>query len=133
MCPLHEFALIELQYKGLAELQEKYSSKGFDVFAFPCNQVRQRHLLPSHDRRRASPHSHDLLCKTAGKGIGTAAESKRSATCVACLQFGKQEPADSPEVKKFAEGKGFTGPVFAKIDVNGPKGEFRTSCQCDRH
>ena len=37
-------------------------------------------------------------------------------------QFGKQEPADNPEVKKFAEGKGFTGPVFAKVDVNGPKG-----------
>jgi len=37
-------------------------------------------------------------------------------------QFGKQEPADNPEIKKFAEGKGFMGPVFAKIDVNGPKG-----------
>ncbi len=30
-----------LQYKGLAELQENYSSKGFDVLAFPCNQVRE--------------------------------------------------------------------------------------------
>ena len=38
------------------------------------------------------------------------------------LQFGKQEPADNPDIKKFAEGKGFTGPVFAKIDVNGPTG-----------
>ena len=28
-----------MQYKGMAELQEKYSPQGFDVFAFPCNQV----------------------------------------------------------------------------------------------
>ena len=26
------------QYKGLAELQEKYKRKGFEVLAFPCNQ-----------------------------------------------------------------------------------------------
>ena len=45
------------------------------------------------------------------------------------LQFGKQEPADNPEIKKFAEGKGFMGPVFAKIDVNGPKGD-RGQLQC---
>ena len=27
-----------LQYKGLAELQDKYKRKGFEVLAFPCNQ-----------------------------------------------------------------------------------------------
>ncbi len=35
-----------LQYKGLAELQENYSSKGFDVLAFPCNQVREAPDVP---------------------------------------------------------------------------------------
>ncbi len=44
------------------------------------------------------------------------------------LQFGKQEPADNPAIKKFAEGKGFTGPVFAKIDVNGANGEQQSAC-----
>ncbi len=45
------------------------------------------------------------------------------------LQFGKQEPAENPEIKNFAEGKGFMGPVFAKIDVNGPTGN-RGQLQC---
>ncbi len=26
------------QYKALAELQDKYKRKGFEVLAFPCNQ-----------------------------------------------------------------------------------------------
>ena len=31
-------AAMTSQYKGLAELQEKYKKKGFEVLAFPCNQ-----------------------------------------------------------------------------------------------
>lgn len=61
-------------WQGLSELQGKYNGKGFEVFAFPCNQ------------------------------------------------FGKQEPAPAPEVKKFAEGRGFKGPVFGKVEVNGANG-----------
>ena len=34
-------------------------------------------------------------------------------------QFGAQEPGSNSEIKSFAERKGFKGPMFAKIEVNG--------------
>lgn len=36
-----------------------------------------------------------------------------------CNQFGSQEPGDSKSIKAFAAAKGFKGPLFAKVDVNG--------------
>jgi len=36
-----------------------------------------------------------------------------------CNQFGKQEPGTDAEVKAFADGKGYKGDLFQKIDVNG--------------
>lgn len=36
-----------------------------------------------------------------------------------CNQFGSQEPGTNEEIKKFAENKGATFDMFAKIDVNG--------------
>jgi glutathione peroxidase len=40
-----------------------------------------------------------------------------------CNQFGGQEPGSNPEIKAFAERKGFKGPMFAKTDVNGSNAE----------
>lgn len=37
-----------------------------------------------------------------------------------CNQFGSQDPGTDSEIKSFAQKKGFTGPMFAKSDVNGP-------------
>lgn len=37
------------------------------------------------------------------------------------LQFGAQESGSNADIKKFAAGKGFTGKLMDKIDVNGPK------------
>jgi len=36
-----------------------------------------------------------------------------------CNQFGKQEPGTDADIKAFADGKGFQGDLFQKIDVNG--------------
>ena len=36
-----------------------------------------------------------------------------------CNQFGSQEPGTNAEIKEFAQGKGATFDMFAKIDVNG--------------
>jgi len=38
-----------------------------------------------------------------------------------CNQFGGQEPGTNAEIKEYAQGAGITFPLFAKIDVNGPK------------
>ena len=39
-----------------------------------------------------------------------------------CNQFGKQEPGDAEEIKKFCSlNYDVTFPLFAKIDVNGPQ------------
>ena len=110
-----------LQYKGLAELQDKYSSQGFDVFAFPCNQVRT--CSSPGDRCSASPSVPRMCCCSMCTAMFVLWSNHDGlvSSCV-CLQFGKQEPADNPAIKKFAEGKGFNGPVFAKVDVNGAKG-----------
>jgi glutathione peroxidase len=62
------------QYAGLEQLHEQFSSRGFAVLGFPCNQ------------------------------------------------FGSQEPGKENEIKKFCETSfGVTFPLFAKIDVNGPR------------
>lgn len=37
-----------------------------------------------------------------------------------CNQFGKQEPGSPEDIRAFADGKGVTFPMMAKIDVNGP-------------
>lgn len=42
-----------------------------------------------------------------------------------CNQFGAQEPGDSKSIKSFAAAKGFKGPLFAKVDVNGSNGAHR--------
>ena len=42
-----------------------------------------------------------------------------------CNQFGSQEPGDSKSIKAFAAAKGFKGPLFAKVDVNGSNGVER--------
>ena len=39
-----------------------------------------------------------------------------------CNQFGSQEPGDDKQIKAFAKDKGFKGPLFAKVDVNGSNG-----------
>jgi len=36
-----------------------------------------------------------------------------------CNQFGSQEPGSNQEIQEFAQSKGATFPIFAKIDVNG--------------
>ena len=36
-----------------------------------------------------------------------------------CNQFGGQEPGSAAEIRAFADSKGATFPIFAKIDVNG--------------
>jgi len=36
-----------------------------------------------------------------------------------CNQFGKQEPGTDADIKAFADGKGFKGDLFQKIEVNG--------------
>jgi len=39
-----------------------------------------------------------------------------------CDQFGRQEPGSDPEIAEFCQrGFGVTFPLFAKIEVNGPK------------
>jgi glutathione peroxidase len=39
-----------------------------------------------------------------------------------CDQFGHQEPGSNPEIQQFcAEQYSVTFPMFAKVDVNGPK------------
>jgi glutathione peroxidase len=38
-----------------------------------------------------------------------------------CNQFGAQEPGTSGEIVNFAKGKGFSGTIMSKGDVNGPK------------
>ena len=48
-----------------------------------------------------------------------------------CNQFGAQEPGDNKQIKAFAAAKGFKGPLFAKVDVNGAGGAFsavRSAC-----
>ena len=37
-----------------------------------------------------------------------------------CNQFGGQEPGTNAEIKSFAAGKGFSGLLMDKVDVNGP-------------
>lgn len=37
-----------------------------------------------------------------------------------CNQFGGQEPGTDEEIQHFAQGKGATFPILAKIEVNGP-------------
>lgn len=39
-----------------------------------------------------------------------------------CNQFGRQEPGDATQIRKFCETRyGVSFPLFAKIDVNGPQ------------
>jgi glutathione peroxidase len=40
-----------------------------------------------------------------------------------CNQFGGQEPADNSKIKKFAQERGASFPMMAKVDVNGGNAE----------
>ena len=131
------------QYDEMTELYNKYGRQGLEVLAFPCNQVCWRRSS-SVWRGRGDvcvcleggvnePHQVSWLHFAAGTHASTLTYTRvhpppHHLTSAATppprptpvpTQFGAQEPGSNSEIKSFAERKGFKGPMFAKIEVNG--------------
>jgi glutathione peroxidase len=84
-------------YKELAQLYEKYSGKGLEILAMPCESLFKIMITAT----RFSSFNFVIFEMNTGN------------------QFGGQEPGTNAEIVKFARSKGAKFPVFAKIDVNG--------------
>ena len=105
------------QYAGLEELYQRFSSRGFTVIGFPCNQC----VLPPPAARACQ---NERACARGPCGGASATRAARSpAPSLSCLRrFGGQAPGDSAAEESFACTKyKTTFQMMAKVDVNGAK------------
>lgn len=132
------------QYKELAALYDKYSSQGFVILGFPCNQVGtapRLYLFPllfsgmicaSNPFRAVIAIRAVYAIDVKAREVHTILQLQPKPACwfvvmmtnpcMSVGQFGGQEPGSDAQVKKFAQDRGAKFPIMSKVDVNGSGG-----------
>lgn len=131
-------------YRAIKEAWDKYHDYGFEVLAFPCNQVGRGRASPGtcccceaaggrqlHHHRQGGglPHCRLVACMSAGQPwllsrcpAGSLPHRRAGPPLLApSLQFGGQEPGEAAQIESFVVEKYAVGfPLMAKVEVNGP-------------
>ena len=119
------------QYAGLEDLYQRYSSRGFTVIGFPCNQCVFCGLAPA---RRLGAFAQNAPACARDAARRRPRRRGASSACLLCSsphlppraspfdRFGGQAPGDSATEQNFACTKyKTTFQMMAKVDVNGDK------------